>query len=218
MNESNLEVFQDLHLRSQSAFSDIRERLLATVKTPWSHCVEHEQKMKGYAHDAEDVIVFIREPFGEIVEAALVLWQEPTGYRVTNIVPRKVGELGTTKYNIILQDFVEKVARPASVEGVFDVDLSSSRQGLNDWVDDPVSELLKSFSALANKSTGASHPRDQERWFKFLIAAYLAPARLDSDQLVRWLSEIEGWSIDTAHELARDYEFALQLLEKYDNS
>jgi hypothetical protein len=70
---------------------------------------------------------------------------------------------------------------------------------------------------LANKSTGASHPKDKERWFEFLISAHRTSARLDADLLARWLSEAEGWPEDTAHALAIDYEFALGLLQKYDH-
>jgi hypothetical protein len=34
--------------------------------------------------------------------------------------------------------------------------------------------------------------------------------------LARWLKEVEGWDDDHAHELAIQYEFARELLEKYD--
>ena len=59
---------------------------------------------------------------------------------------------------------------------------------------------------------------DKERWFEFLIASYRASKRLDAGQLVRWLVEVDGWSSEVAEELAMDYEFALELLKKYDNS
>jgi hypothetical protein len=74
------------------------------------------------------------------------------------------------------------------------------------------------FSRLANKSTGAAHPMDKKRWYAFLIAAHRASKRLDSDQLARWLVEVEAWSAGRAQDLAIDYEFALGLLEQYDQS
>jgi hypothetical protein len=218
MRKANLEVFQDLHLRSRSASTSIRDILLSQVRAPWSHDAEREQDIRSHALHKEDVIALVREQFGDIDEASLVLWQEDTGYRVANIVPRKIGELGITKYNVILQDFVESVVRPAATAGGFDVDLTPSQQSLENWMDGSVAAALRRFSTLANKSTGASHPRDQERWFEFLIAAHRTSARFDPDRLARWLVEVEGWPGDTAHELAIDYEFALGLLQKYDHS
>jgi hypothetical protein len=77
---------------------------------------------------------------------------------------------------------------------------------------------LRRFSRSANKSTGAAHPWTGARWYAFIIATHHTSKRLDTDQLVRWLVEVEHWSEDIAHELAIDYEFALGLLEQYDQS
>lgn len=81
--------------------------------------------------------------------------------------------------------------------------------------DDAAEEALHNFSILANKATGSSHPRDQERWFQFIFAAYRAPQQLDIDNLMRWLVEIEGWSDEKAHDLVIEYEFGLALLKEY---
>ncbi|MCY1462220.1 hypothetical protein D9M71_799680 [compost metagenome] len=59
---------------------------------------------------------------------------------------------------------------------------------------------------------------DQKRWFSFLISAHRASKRPDSEQVARWLVEVDGWSSEQAQDLAIDYEFALGLLEQYDNS
>ncbi len=218
MSRTNLEVFRDLHLRTRSASVSIRDHILSQVKAPWRHDAEREKDVKSYALKQEDVIALVREPADDIDEAGLVLWQEQDGYRVANIVPRKVGELGITKYNAILQDFVDRVAQPAAAAGGFIVDVTSAQQTLEDWMEAAPAASLRRFSNLANKSTGAGHPKDQERWFEFLIAAHHTSERLDSDRLARWLSEVDGWPSDTAHELAIDYEFALGLLQKYDQS
>lgn len=218
MTEKNLEVFQDLHLRTRSADVSIREHILAQVKEPWRHDPKREQSVRTYALRQEDVIALVREPLESIDESALVLWQEHDGYRIANIVPRNVGELGIAKYNAILRDFVTRVAEPAAKVGGFIVEVTAAQQTLEDWLEEEPAAALRRFSGAANKSTGASHPRDQERWFEFLIAAHRTSARLDTDRLARWLTEVEGWSSETAHELALDYEFALGLLQKYDAS
>ena len=218
MTAKALEVFQDLHLRTRSADISIRDHILAQIKAPWRHDPEREENVRSYALRQQEVVALIREAFEGIDESALVLWQEDDGYRVANIVPRNVGELGITKYNIILRDFVARVAEPAAKAGGFSVNMTAPQQTLEDWLEVEPAAALRRFSNLANKSTGASHPKDQERWFEFLIAAHRTSTRLDAERLARWLTEVEGWSSETAHELAIDYEFALGLLRKYDAS
>lgn len=216
MTEKKVEVFQDLHLRVRSAAARIREEILAHVRSPWRHDADREHSVQSHALEDEDVIALVREPLHGIDEAALVLWGEESGYRVANIVPRNVGELGIANYNAILQDFVQRIAEPAARAGGFAVDLSPCQQTLEDWMNPAVAETLRRFSHLANKSTGTAHPLDQDRWFAFLIAAHRAPERPDPERLARWLEEVEGWPGDTARELAGDYEVARGLLEKYD--
>lgn len=218
MTNKNIEVFQNLHLKSRSSASAIRTGILAQVQRPWRHDLEREEDIRGHAFDDEDAIVLVREAFDDVDEAGLVLWQEGNGYKVANIVPRNVGELGITKYNTILRDFVARVVEPAARTGCFEVELSSALQSLDDWLEAEPATALSRFSRLANKSTGAAHPLDRDRWYAFLIATHHASKRLDTDQLVRWLVEVEHWSEGTAHELAIEYEFALGLLEQYDQS
>ena len=216
MTDKSVEVFQNLNLKSRSSASSIRDGILAQVLAPWHHDHEREEDIRRHASDGEDVIFLVRDEFDDVDESGMVLWQEGEGYRVSNIVPRNVSELGITKYNAILRDFVARVAEPAASSNGFDIVLTSSHQSLDDWLDAEPATALRRFSRLANKSTGAAHPMDRERWYAFLIATHRTSKRLDTDQLVRWLVEVEHWSEDTAHELAIDYEFALGLLEQYD--
>ncbi|TXT25787.1 MAG: hypothetical protein FD131_4465 [Rhodocyclaceae bacterium] len=218
MTDNSIEVFQNLHLKGRSSASSIRTGILAQVQAPWHHDQEREEDIKGHASDGEDVIVLVRDGFDDVDESGMVLWQEGEGYRVSNIVPRNVGELGITKYNTILRDFVARIAEPAASTSGFNIELTSPHQSLDDWLDAEPAAALRRFSRLANKSTGAAHPMDRERWYAFLIATHHTSKRLDTDQLVRWFVEVEYWSEDTAHELAIDYEFALGLLEQYDQS
>lgn len=218
MTDKNIEVFQNLHLKGHTAASSVRESILAQVQEPWHHDLEREEDLRDHAIDDEDVIVLVRDSFDDVDESGLVLWQEGEGYKVSNIVPRNVGELGITKYNAILRDFAARLAEPASRAGGFEVELSSPYQSLDDWLEAEPAAALRRFSRLANKSTGAAHPMDRDRWYTFLIATHHASNRLDTDQLVRWLVEVEHWTEEKAHELAIDYEFALGLLEQYDHS
>jgi hypothetical protein len=193
VTDKNLEVFQDLNLRTGSADVSIREAILSEVRPPWRHDAERERSVKNVALKGKDVVALVRESFEGIDESGLVLWQADDGYRVANIVPRNVNELGITKYNAILQDFVRRIADPAARAAGFRIELSSERQTLEDWLEPGPVASLRRFSNLANKSTGASHPRDEARWFEFLIEAHRTMARLDAGQLSRWLFEVERW-------------------------
>jgi hypothetical protein len=218
MAEQSIEVFQDLYLRKRSSSSMIRDSILAEVHEPWRHDPGREEDIRSHSSDQEDVIVLVRASFDEIDESGLVLWQDHDDYKVANIVPRNVGELGIANYNTILRDFVSRVAQPAALNGDFEIELTSPNQTLENWLETEPADKLRRFSRLANKSTGAAHPMDRERWYAFLIATHSASKRLDSNQLARWLVEVEGWIPERAQELAIDYEFALGLLEQYDRS
>src|SRR3546814_8731568 len=76
------------------------------------------------------------------------------------------------------------------------------------------SVLFRSFSAAANKATGASHPLDQRRWFDFIISAHRSGKDIGTDRLARWLHEVEGWDEDSAHRLAGEYERCKELLDR----
>lgn len=219
MTRPSIEVFQDLFLRSSTQDkSSIRKLILEAIKEPWRHEPEREKLVRMGSVHGEDVIAVLRQSFEGIDESALVLWEEDQGYKLTNIVPRNVGELRIEQYNAILQDFVTKVAEPAAQGGAFAIETTAPHQGLEDWMDADAVDSLRRFSGAANKSTGASHPSDEGRWYQFLIDAHGATKRASPDQLARWLIEVERWPEDTARELAISYEFALGLLERYDGA
>lgn len=218
MTEASLDVFQDLRLRTLHIGASLRNAILDEVHVPWRHESEREELLRSAGSHSKDVIALVRDPFEGIDRSALVLWEDADGYHVSNIVPEKAGQLSIAQYNAILQDFVARIAEPAARNGSFRVEVTSAKQSLDDWLDSGTADALRRFSRAANKSTGASHPSDQERWFKFLISAYRTSAHMSPGDLARWLREVENWPEDTAHELAVEYEFASALLHAYDAS
>ncbi len=218
MSTNDLEVFQDLSLHVTNApISSIRELLLKQVEPPWKHEDEKESHLKGLGSSGEDIIVFSRESDSKAPTIGLVLWQDTSGYKVANIVPKETGSISIATYNAVLQDFVDKIAKPAAGESDFRIKVTQSRQTVKDWLGEEPAAALRSFSGAANKSTGASHPKDQERWFNFLVAAHRSGHRADPGTLRRWLVEVDRWPEDEAHDLASNYETALELLRHYDS-
>jgi hypothetical protein len=96
---------------------------------------------------------------------------------------------------------------------------TSPHAGSTEQIEDKLSQsafdALTRFSALANKSTGASHPYDRQRWFDFVIQAHLESSDLDSDFLERWLIESEDWPQDQASDLAIEYDRSRALLARF---
>jgi hypothetical protein len=217
--KKQLEVFQDLFLYGPAESRPaLRQALLDRVAAPWSHDEKKEKQLiKGAGSDA-DILAFQREEREGLAAATLTLWSRSDGYKVTNIVPLEIGQLGYTKYNAILQDFEQQIATPAADQVGFQVKTTAARQSIDDWLSPKAAHALWLFSSAANKSTGSSHPLDRERWLQFLIEAHKSDGRLDTGTLARWLTEVEGWDDDHANELAIEYEFGLDLLRKYDLS
>ena len=99
-----------------------------------------------------------------------------------------------------------------------DVRVTSDEAAITDWISSDAADLLEYFSNLANMSTGAGHPLDFQRWARFLVQAHKEGAALHSSFLSRWLIEELRWPADHANDLARDYQFARDLLKVYDES
>lgn len=215
-DESGIEVFQDLYLRHAFGGKAIREAVLRHLSDHWVHRPEREEEMRDGALGTADVIALARETTKRRKGVSLWMFEEPYGYKVSNIVPLKVGELGIAGYNDALKDFVGDVVVPAARDTGFEYELTSGFKSIEDWADSKTATALKRFSSLANKSTGRGHPLDEKRWLEFLIAAHLNGTGLDTESLLRWLIEIEKWPAEIAQELAFEYGLSRTLLSKYD--
>lgn len=160
------------------------------------------------------VLAFQRDATVNLPAAGLVLWPNDDGYDVPNITPAELQQLTVSQYNAILMEFAEMVAQPAARRCGFQVTSTSSRQSLEDWLTTEAAEALRRFSAAANKSSSASHPMDERRWFDFIIAVHHTGGTIGSDRLFRWLHEAEGWGEEEAHQLAGEFERSLALLAR----
>ncbi|MGH7812643.1 MAG: hypothetical protein ACREQI_01390 [Candidatus Binataceae bacterium] len=135
---------------------------------------------------------------------------------VSNIVPQERHELTYDQYNYILREFNERFAKQAGDDLNIPIELSAPEQSLENWLSPQTAQSLRRFSHAANKSTGAGHPKDRERWCDFLIALHRANEDPDMGLLERWLVEEEKWSEDIVSRLMRQFEFGLDLLNRFD--
>lgn len=209
-----IEVFSELYVRGPAAAkAGLRKALVAAAADPWSYDEERSAEIQRNTVSNDDVLVFRRCAAEALPAAGLTLRERHDGFYVSNIVPTEASELGYGEYNALLQDFGERLVRPVADAHGWGVEITPGRQRLEDWAPAEVALALRRFSSAANKSTGASHPMDQQRWFAFLVAAHRTGTSLDADRLGRWLHEAHGWDEDSAHELAGDYERAMALLD-----
>jgi hypothetical protein len=212
-----IEVFQDMRIQGPiEKRSDLRLALIASVVAPWRIDLEKSAQVALNAATSEDVLLFRCEASNDHPAAGLTLWGAPDGYYVPNIVPMVNGSLTFSEYNAVLRSFLVCVVEPIAEQFGFEVTMTKPSQDIDDWLSLDAATKLRRFSGAANKSTGASHPMDERRWFDFLIAVHRNGEDLGGDRLARWLHEIEGWDEETAHELAGDFENALSLLTHYD--
>ena len=213
----SIEVFQDLSIHvPRSSFSSLRSELISAAAAPWKFDLKRSDELKKSSMSNADVLLFRRDAIVDHPAVNLSLWQRGDTYYVPNIVPES-GSLNHSEYNAVLGDFVIKVVRPVSTKLKIEIELSSARKSLTDWLTEDAARKLHVFSVSANKSSGASHPLDRQRWLNFVIAAHRADSSLNASTLARWLHEIEGWDEESAHVLAGEFENFIELLTLYDN-
>ena len=223
-----IEVYQELSISfDATSREDARaalERLAS--ETAWRRATGVEEQIEeNYPTEVNGVLAFERKESGAPA-VRVVLWpadedQDRFGksglrYRVVNVVPVQPGSLGVHGYNDALQGFLQDVVEPARQALGLEIEVSSREQTMTDWTSEAAAEALRVFSEFANMSTGAHHPRDEARWWKFVIADHRAQGTLRAELLRQWLVEAERWPAETASELVSDWEKYRGLLAAYD--
>ena len=217
-----IEVFQEFAISAaHSDPTDLRDILLHHIRPPWRHARDAEADLaRSFPADAStEAIVFERAADQRIRAARLFLFGRTHGYELGNIVPCDGGPgLGVGGYNDLLNDFMARIAEPATRDTAFVPRTTKRHQTITDWTSSAAASALHLFSTAANKATAASHPADAERWRSFLIADHRAGGTWSHSHFERWLVEVEHWPTEEAQELALLRDHALELLEQYDKA
>lgn len=212
---SGINVFQDLVLSGPDSGRDaLVAALQQEAASPWRYDAEGSAKAERNALGDKGILIFVRSAANDLPAARLVLWPQDGGYYVPNVTPVQIGELTISEYNAVLADFAKAVAKPIARRFGFTVSMTSANQNLKDWLTPEAAIALRRFSSAANKSTGASHPMDERRWFDFIIAVHRTGKRIGSNYLARWLHEVEGWDERSAHNLVAEFERGIALLDR----
>jgi hypothetical protein len=210
-----MKVFRELKIRGQQSQLDqlIRD-ISASAGSGWSRDTKQEQDVQRHT-STQDMYCFTCSASPQRKAGSLWLSAGPGELHVSNIVPRAVSSLSRDEYNAILLEFWRRFVEPMATSSDLVVELGEADVGIDHWLSRETINRLRSFSASANKATGASHPRDRERWHSFIVAAHDENAPLDPATLARWLHEEGGWSASAASDLAVEYESGRDLLSSY---
>jgi hypothetical protein len=74
-------------------------------------------------------------------------------------------------------------------------------------------QKLRAFSTAANRTS--LHPKDEERWRTFVIAAHREHSPVTETDVSEWLAA-DGWSTEPAQQLGSQYVDERALLAQYD--
>lgn len=172
------------------------------------------------------------EPSDVLIFYGKETWRD--GYvKVINIIPLNKNQLTIEEYNQVLDLFFEEVIF-ANKEELSDIKIigpSSDEFNPLDCISEKALEKLVKFCDMANKTTGSSHPCDEERWFDFICQTVKDKQIFDYDTLLRFLMDKSFWGGKTdlttsvigrspwnenqAEKLAREYDDYVRILEYF---
>lgn len=210
-----MEVFQDLCIYNPSNLK-LAEALNPEASSLWHRSPKTEENIRNNGGDSLNLVVYKREESCDIRASLLVFHVNEDSWKVANIVPDQIDSLGVKSYNDVLNDFVEHVLRPVAEKENILWNLTKRQQTITDWTSIEAAEALRTFSGLANKSTGSSQPADACRWREYLIADHVAGSTMTESQFRWWLINVHEWSPHTADSLVSEREQAREILRDYD--
>ena len=109
--------------------------------------------------------------------------------KVGNIVPLQKNQLTIDEYNAVLDLFYEEIIKPNTKElkGITIVGPESDEFDPLKYISKEALRKLELFCNGANKTTGSSHPSDEERWFDFICQTVDDNQTFDFDTIFRFL-------------------------------
>ncbi len=154
------------------------------------------------------------------------IWREGV-INVGNIIPLEKGQLTKEEYNKILDLFKLNIIIPYC-EKYKNIEVIGSTTDnfdpLSVITENALSKLIL-FCNTANKSTGSSHPCDENRWFDFVCQTVDDDKTFDYNTLLEFLKDSDYWnkyktsdnvwSEARATELASEYDNYVRILKYY---
>lgn len=209
-----MEIFRDLIIRGDTEQLDaLMDDLEKSLPPGWVRDRAIEGQLRSLSLSAKPTYSFIHSREDLLPAATIYFREEEPGLLIAaNIVPLNKRRLHYSEYNAILEDFSERVLRPAAATRGVQLELTTNHAGLSDWLSEAAVEKLRKFSTMSNQYISCVRPDDRDRWIDFIVTAHRDGSRLTPSTLRRWLFEIEGWSPELADQLTGEYAFGAELL------
>ncbi|MHA3104536.1 hypothetical protein [Acinetobacter sp. ANC 3791] len=205
-----MKTFRNLYINLNGVkLENFIHNLESISNTPWIRRKDKEKVLSEESH----ILCFESQESETLPPTILFLCPQRNNqtWWVSNIIPTEIGQLTHDEYNLALMSFYEQLIKPAVNNTTITIEITSDIVTIESVSGNEVANALRRFSSAANKSTGSSHPLDQQRWFDFLIVANQAETKPDVTLVIETLKELE-WSEERAYELGLQFEFAESLL------
>lgn len=209
--------FRDLTVSgSPASLRELVSALSDCLPANWRRDAQAEKRFVQIARKDAEGFAFARAADASIPATGLLLMLDGRRAHVPNIVPQQSGKISVDQYNSILVEFSDLLRPLLTQRPALTMNVTDEQVGITEWVSPDAAELLRRFSVLANMSTGSSHPSDFARWASFIIRTHREGSKLYPEDLEQWLIEALDWPSVKAGELSLEYEFAIKLLDAYD--
>jgi hypothetical protein len=185
----------------------------------WSRDLEAEERSRQAASpEWKHVYSFWCKKPERLTGANLFLKDLNTNtLEVTNIVPRKEGQLSYREFNEILEEFFKLFVQPAVTKTGAEAELTEAEVDLERWLSPETAKKLREFCFLSPTGARSNYPEERRRlWRDFIISAHREGADLDSTTLARWLHEDGHLVEERADILAGEYASGRALLAQVD--
>ncbi len=200
-----MKKFQELNIRMAESYKNTIERLTSNMGNKWKRNTESEENLFSISGTKQICIDYTGQ---NAPKSKLGLNKNEKGYYVTNIIPLDKSQLSIDEYNKVIGIFVKEVLHPANLQ----YELSKADITLEDLLTDESCKKFRTFSGTSDKSTGRSHPSDEEKWFEFIYSTVKNGEYLDLESLRFFLQE-DGWDEQTAWDLSLDYEYGYEAMK-----
>ncbi len=166
-------------------------------KNEWSRSIELENTINDSEHSG---LCFVSTKLKHRSNAFIYVANDSNTGKVANIVPRNGEDLSIEEYNAILMDW----HRCYLVGLDLQFEIGPDDEILMEAIGTLAYSFFQRFANTANKSTGISHPIDQERWFEFVYACASTKkypnSELIKEQLIKY-----SWSPKIAESVANEF-------------
>lgn len=218
-----METFQNLHVlvvpeKKQRFFDELKRNI---EDSKWNYRNDLTANYRKNTFVKDKMILCAESESYKIndkeIKGLVWMWDYSGYFEVFNIIPVLSNRLEYKEYNFILNKFYETFIKDLAKKFAAEITLTKAEKLILETIGKDAFEVLKAFSDGANKSTGNTHPFDFNRWCDFVFIIYRNKIELSVSELINWFIE-EGWSDDMATKLGLEFEYSLDLLERYERN